>query len=435
MPDASEAIEVPDELVRDAGQGAAISRVAAAREYVEWVADRWRTRQAEPGELTGDALVSALQVLWSEDRATYREMLVERIPSHARAALAAAVEPRGARAEPSGEAMPLPMFSMTAAFAPAAPVRALVKGVIDAGDLAVIFGESGGLKSFVVLDLALHVASGLDWAGRKVRRGGVLVIAGEGHAGLRKRVRGWCLAHDLSEDAELPPIVFTEAAADLLGNPEAVALTVERAEAQLGERVELVVVDTLSANFGAGDEGLARDLMIVLGNIRAALRERAVLLVHHVGHTDKTRERGSYALRGAADRRFLVRKDRDAELVVLECLKAKDEAEIDPLVFSWRPIGLGWTDEDGDELTTLVVEFTGQAPPAPKRTLGKVQQAIVSILREQPMVRSDVVNRLQELGVCGRSAGYDAIRALLETGEIVEAFHKIAVPQEPSANV
>ena len=53
------------------------------------------------------------------------------------------------------------------------------------------FGPSGAKKSFLVYDLACCIATGKDWHGNRVKQGAVLIICGEGHGGLNRRLKGW----------------------------------------------------------------------------------------------------------------------------------------------------------------------------------------------------------------------------------------------------
>ena len=65
--------------------------------------------------------------------------------------------------------------------------------------------------------------------------------------------------------------------------------------------VEVVCFDTLSANYGDADEQTAKDINRVLTNARTACNDRACIFIHHVGHSAKDRERGSYALTAEAE--------------------------------------------------------------------------------------------------------------------------------------
>ena len=64
----------------------------------------------------------------------------------------------------------------------------LVKGIIETAAVALIYGESGCGKTFLTLDLALHVAAGWEWFGRKVRQGRVVYVAAEAGASIERRV-------------------------------------------------------------------------------------------------------------------------------------------------------------------------------------------------------------------------------------------------------
>jgi hypothetical protein len=67
----------------------------------------------------------------------------------------------------------------------------LVRGLVETDSVAVVFGDPGGGKSFLALDLVACVASGRAFHGRPVRSGPVVYIAGEGHNGIRRRLSAW----------------------------------------------------------------------------------------------------------------------------------------------------------------------------------------------------------------------------------------------------
>ena len=90
----------------------------------------------------------------------------------------------GGGAAPAG----LPILSLAELREHAKSVSWVVKHVIPADSIGLLFGGSGTFKSFIALDLALHVAHGLEWLGRKTRRGTVLIVAAEGGAVLLREI-------------------------------------------------------------------------------------------------------------------------------------------------------------------------------------------------------------------------------------------------------
>jgi RecA-family ATPase len=81
----------------------------------------------------------------------------------------------------------------------------------------------------------------------------------------------------------------------------------------IGVPVILIVIDTVARNFGTGDENSTKDMGMFIQGIDA-LRVRhqaAILLVHHTGHGDKSRGRGSMALKGALDAEYKLARGDD----------------------------------------------------------------------------------------------------------------------------
>lgn len=178
-----------------------------------------------------------------------------------------------------------------------------VEGLVPEGSLVVLYGPPSSGKTFLALDLALHVATGRDWLGHEVRGGGVLYVAAEGVAGMRARVGAWRETHnpdDLSDFRLVPETV------DLLSREDAAAL----AALCRKHETRLVVMDTLARCLPGADENAAKDVGMAirrLDDIRGA-SGATCLLIHHTGK-DGAVERGSSALRGAADTMLEVSAD------------------------------------------------------------------------------------------------------------------------------
>lgn len=323
----------------------------------------------------------------------------------------------------------LPGFTTSDLFNGYKPADYIVKNVVEPGELAVWFGESGAMKSFAVIDLAMHIATGREYCGHRVVHSGVVYVAGEGGEGIKRRLKAWMVRHGIGEFDPRPCIFVATQPADLMFDGGTIRATIEQASDILGATIGLVIFDTLAASFGDGDENATADMSKALQTARLTCGdERAIILVHHVGHGEKTRERGAYALRAAADRRVLVERPEDGPLVTLKCAKAKDGEPFKPLSFEWRQVELGWFDADGDELTSVILEPTERQPERAE-PCGKVQKAIAASIKEHgPAKKTEIVKRLEAYRF-NRTAIYKAIAKGLDDGFLVEGFDKISLPE------
>ena len=144
------------------------------------------------------------------------------------------------------------------------------------------------------------------------------------------------------------------------------------------------MIDTLARNFGPGDESSTMDMGVFI-TAADSIRARygcAVFLVHHTGHADKSRARGSIALKGALDVEYRMDKD-ESGIVRFEATKMKDLPPPEPLAFHILPVELPITDEDGLPVTSAVLSPTSFAPaPRGIASLGKWQVQALDVLKE-----------------------------------------------------
>jgi hypothetical protein len=79
--------------------------------------------------------------------------------------------------------------------------RYLVKGLIPFPGLTVVWGPPKCGKSFWTFDLAMHVALGREYRGRRVQQGPVVYCCFEGQEGFKARAEAFRQRH-LAEDVE-----------------------------------------------------------------------------------------------------------------------------------------------------------------------------------------------------------------------------------------
>lgn len=233
-----------------------------------------------------------------------------------------------------------------------APVEWLVKGWVQANALIMVHGPSGSGKTFQVLDWVARIACGMsDWRGKRVRNGGVVYLAGEGHVGLRARLAGWKHHHQVKRIGNM---WLSDSGCDL--NTAAGYTKVIEHIRLLPEPPCVIVVDTLH-RFLAGDENSAQDAKTMLDACAALMREFGctVILVHHTGVSEEAqhRARGSSAWRGALDIEISVVPGTVIELIQR---KSKDAELSEPINVKLESVQIpGWYDQDGEPVTTAVM--------------------------------------------------------------------------------
>lgn len=268
------------------------------------------------------------------------------------------------------------------------PVEWLIEGVAPKRAFIGLYGPSGGLKSFVAVDIALSVATGRTWHGCATLKGGVIYIAGEGKAGLGKRVVGWRRS---KSDAGAPVFKLLPSSVAVSTGEELDALIPEILALNISPA--LIILDTLARNFGPGDENSQKDMNAFVRGVDRLIEATgaAVLVVHHTGKDDTKGERGSSAFRGALDTSiFVKRKGRTVTLInKAPHGKQKDAEEFEDIHLAAATVAF---EMGGVEEKTLVLtldtnpvqdegedEGSQREPFAPR---GARQKAIISALEK-----------------------------------------------------
>lgn len=325
----------------------------------------------------------------------------------------------------------------------------LVKGVLNKGELGVLYGAPASYKSFVALDLALRVTVGMVWhrERHRVRQGEVLYLAGEGTAGLTVRLRAWLQewqgesagwADDLEEDdvaldafrcahfsKEVPTLIETQ---EPLLFVQAV-----REHFRPESPPALIVIDTLARGFAGGDENHSGDMGRFLEACDHIRRETgaAILIIHHKGK-EGDQERGSSALRAGVDVMIQAKASGNpangVRVVTLTCDKCKDGATAEPLKLQMQVVEVG-VDDEGDTVTSLVpeiyeeendqsVEHPENAQPNSPRVVESDAQilAYLSTLDSGSAVSSKTIG---EVTGVAKSTLHKRLNVLVKRGEIV----------------
>jgi hypothetical protein len=299
-------------------------------------------------------------------------------------AAAQKIEPATAKSNGAARTLELLLWSqMTEVHA----TDRLVRHLIGENSLPVMFGQPGCGKSFLSLDVALHVACGWPWFGLPVMKCGVVFIPAEGQRGIVKRIAAFRKRHGLDLDAEIP-FAAIPLPIDLRsehGDTSALVLAVAQARKVFDCAVGLIVIDTLSRTFGGGNENDSADMAAFVANIDRLRTETgaAVLIVHHAGKDDARGLRGHSILKAAAD--TVIEVSGQDGIRTLKVEKQKDGETGAARYFNLEIEEVG-TDEDGQPITSCVVapipQTEGGKPPAKIQKLTPEYQKALEYLAD-----------------------------------------------------
>jgi len=248
--------------------------------------------------------------------------------------------------------------------------NSLVKGWLGGGAMSIIYGDSNTGKSFLAIDLALHIALGWEWQGKRIRRGGVLYVAGEGANGVQNRVAAFRQHHNIAADEDVPFAIVTSTVdlRSLDSDTSRLIATVADAVTLFDYPISLVIIDTLARALAGGDENASQDMGAFVANIDRIRQETGahVCTIHHTGKDQTRGARGHSSLRAAIDSEIEVSRDEFSGVSTAIPKKQRDLPLDDtPISFTLHSIELG-TDEDGDPMTSCVIQGA-EAPARAKR--------------------------------------------------------------------
>lgn len=342
------------------------------------IANAWRYAENAPGSRTPEALgFEAIEEAKPSEQA--KGSIVDVLPgsdaartrAEAQAAIDSAAEKREDVILQTADATATPQVWTD---------NYIIKGWLWSGIDAQIFGHTNTGKTFLSLHLGVHVAAGAPWFSQRVKQGGVLYLPYEGVMALPRRLAALRTRYPDLPWGSMPfawlgmnaPLVADRVQdQDALPGRKRLQAAVLKFAEKYGAPPALAIVDTYSRAIGgsASDEALAGKF----ASMARALAETygtTMLRVHHPGHADSQRARGSYAIGAGLDVDIRVSEG------LIEAPKQRD-AEKNRLGFRLEVVQLG-VDQDGDPITSCAV---APAEIPADRGLSGPQKQLMGVIR------------------------------------------------------
>jgi len=285
------------------------------------------------------------------------------------------------------------------ALEPLPPVVWLVEKIIQPASLSVFFGDPGCKKTFSLIDLGTHVASGKDWLGMKVSQGNVLYIDEDmGENELHSRIGNNLRANNC--DGETPLRWKSMGGLDLGDEDHLIQLeNIIRAN-----KFSLVIIDAFADVIPGKDENAVKDINPILIGLKRIANETncAFIIIHHSNKTGGYR--GSTAISAAIDLLVHVKSDESSDRITFKSEKFR----------YGKPFKFNATLESSDDKFGLVQN--SEQPGEGQRNLGIAQRAIIDYLSKNgPSFTKDI---LANANGATPTAIKQAINKMVENGYI-----------------
>jgi len=304
----------------------------------------------------------------------------------------------------------------------------LVEGVLTAGAGSVLYGDSNSGKTFLVIDVAASVARGVPWMGKHTEPGMVVYLAAESPASVRARLQAYQKHHG----CRVPNFAIVQSPIDLFdgdADTDRVITLVHQLERQFGQKVRLIVGDTLARLSAGANENAGQDMGLVVRRFDRIRTEcnAHFLLIHHSGKAAAAGARGWSGIRAAVDTEIEISDSpagRCIEITKQRDLGTKGER----IGFRLDSVVMGLT-KWGKPATSCVVVGSDAPVKQQSKRMGEVEGAVIEFLAVHKIgiKKAELAKHFD--GRYDRSNVYRAVRKLLAAAAVHEAAGMVCIAE------
>lgn len=236
----------------------------------------------------------------------------------------------------------------------------LIEEVCEKQSLMSVFGKPKSGKTFVMIEMAVDIAAGVNFFGNRTTQAPVVYLCGEGKRGVVRRlaaIEQYRKAKGFSLKG-IPLYLSNKGAR--VNDPTEYELLRQELDVfkHMHGEIGMVIFDTFQRNF-TGNESSAQDVGDFINCIDNIIHDYkcCVCLVHHTGHGNTDRQRGSSVLGASIDYEFKVERIEITKGMGVELSQTlnKDGLGMEKKYFELEDIDLIG---DGFDLTSAVLVET-----------------------------------------------------------------------------
>ena len=179
----------------------------------------------------------------------------------------------------------------------------LIDDIIPQNSMVILYGQSASGKTFIGLDMCLHLVHSDKWKGKNINIKGIVVYCiGEGIKGVCNRIKNW---HDYQNKKGNSPFILIPIETISFVEKETIdkmIRTLDNIVKKYNLPISMIVVDTLSKASVGYDENSSKDMgeFLYQFDILKKYYDTSILFIHHSGKSYRG-IRGSSYLTGTVD--------------------------------------------------------------------------------------------------------------------------------------
>lgn len=235
----------------------------------------------------------------------------------------------------------------------------LIERTLAKKSVAMIYGASNSGKTFLSIDIAMSVATGIPVLGRNVVQKPVMYIAAEAPDGVRNRMRVWLDKHPEINKAKVQiggGCHLYPHQIDLFGNVDVdqVISDILNLNHHQCTEIGLIVIDTLARVSGGANEN-SNDMSVVMSHCDRIKNATGatILLIHHSGKNEAQGARGWSGVRAAVDTEIEVIESDKTHIASIT--KQRDiEGKGDKFAYKLIPVPIGKNQWGGTRSTCYI---------------------------------------------------------------------------------
>ncbi len=308
------------------------------------------------------------------------------------------------------------------------PADELMEGVFTSGDASVLYGDSNSGKTFLVIDMAASVARGVPWMGKRTEPGMVVYLAAESPSSVRGRLQAYQKHHG----CKVPNFVIVQSPIDLFdgeADTNRVITLVQQLERNFGQKVRLIVGDTLARLSAGANENAGQDMGVVVrrcDRIRTECKTH-FLMIHHSGKAAAAGARGWSGIRAAVDTEIEI-----SDLSSGRCVEITKQRDLSTkgqrIGFRLEVVALGHN-KWGEPATSCVVARADAPVRQQNKRMGEVEGAIIEFLKAHKIgIKKSALAKHFNTRY-DRSNVYRAVKTLLTASAINEAAGIVCIAE------